>query len=151
MGIFTRRFVAAAVLALITSQAAWAGARPPHPLLRVEAERFEAMVRGDVAALAPLLANELVYIHSNGIRETKKQFLDALRSGDIRYLSIRPLESEVRDRGDWAMIVGVVELRGALRNRPPVDLRLLYSSVYRRVGDRWQLVLWQTTRAPAAS
>jgi hypothetical protein len=118
----------------------------PHPLLSVEARRYAAMVAANREALEPLLSDDLSYIHSNGIRETKAQFLDAVQAGDIRYTSIQPTETLVRDEGRWAMLTGVVRMTVVLGGKEQ-SARLFYTAIYERTRPGWQLVSWQTTRA----
>lgn len=126
---------------------AHAGARHgPHPLLAVEAQRYQAMVDADRVALAALLGDELVYIHSNGIQENKTEFLDAVEAGDIRYLGIEPIETKVRDHGRWAVLTGIVRMLVHTDGRDQ-SARLFFTAVYERIDRRWQLISWQTTRA----
>ncbi len=113
----------------------------------VHEARFRLMVQNDLAALAPLLADDLVYIHSDATVESKQQFLDRLRGGGIRYNGIDPSETKVRTAGAVAIITGrakmSVTMGGADRQ---LDMR--YTSVYRRARGRWQLISWQSTRLP---
>jgi ketosteroid isomerase-like protein len=109
--------------------------------------RFHRMMANDLDALAPMLADDLVYVHSDGVMETKPQFLERVRSGRLRYRSIVPTETTVRTYGNVAMVTGrgkftVIMSGGDLE----VDLR--YTSVYRHSPDGWQLVSWQSTRVP---
>ena len=103
------------------------------------------MVQNDVAALETLLADDLVYIHTTGRMESKRQFLDSLRSGALRYRSIEPSETVIRTAGDAAIVTGrakmAVTINGADRN-----FEIRYTAVYRSTGGRWQLVSWQSTQ-----
>ena len=110
--------------------------------------RFLTMLRGDVDALAPMLADDLVYIHTTTDLETKSQFLEQIRSGATRYQSIEPSETVVRTFGSMAIVTGrarvKVTFKGADRD---VDMR--YTAVYRlSPANKWQLVSWQSTRVP---
>ena len=44
----------------------------------LERDRFRAMVDGDGEALAALLSDKVFFVHTNGTRETKQQFIDAI-------------------------------------------------------------------------
>lgn len=136
------------VIALVTlsSPSVMAGSRmQPHPLLGVEMARYQAMIAADREALATFLSDDLVYIHSNGIRENKVQFLDAVEAGDIRYLSIQPLETQVRDQGRWAVLTGAVRMTVHTGGRQR-SADLFFTAVYERVHRQWQLSSWQTTQ-----
>jgi hypothetical protein len=45
-------------------------------ILRVEGKRIDAMVALDLAALDPILADDLSYSHSSGRTDTKASFLE---------------------------------------------------------------------------
>ena len=51
----------------------------------LERDRFRAMVDGDVPLLNQLLSDSVSFVHSNGKRETKRQFIDAISAGHRRY------------------------------------------------------------------
>src|SRR5438874_11860666 len=72
----------------------------------VHQARFRLMTRNDLDSLASLLADDLVYVHTTGERETKQQFLARLRSGSLRYRSIEPLETAIENVDDTATITG---------------------------------------------
>lgn len=111
----------------------------------VHAERFRLMTSGDLAGLAPMLADDLVYVHSDGALENKEQFLARLRSGGIRYRTIEPQETKVRVDGNTAVVTGTATM-GVTMNGADRDIRLRYTSIYRRAGGRWLLTTWQSTR-----
>lgn len=46
------------------------------------------MVEGDGPTLDALLAENVSYVHTNGKRETKRQFIDAITAGRRRYRQI---------------------------------------------------------------
>ena len=111
----------------------------------VERARFRAMTDNNLDELSKFLADDLVYMHTNGDVESKSQFLERLRSGALRYRSIQPFDVTVRTYGDIAVVTGrskmAVTSAGADR-----DFEILYTAVYATRGGRWQLVSWQSTR-----
>lgn len=126
------------------------GRQSPSDVQDLERARFAAMVRQDVDALAPMLADDLRYCHSNGLCETKSQFLESIRTGSIRYRAIEVRDLHAR-AADGAMVVhGTIDVDGELRGRA-VRLRLIFTDVYVRRDGRWQLLAWQSTRLPEAA
>jgi ketosteroid isomerase-like protein len=103
------------------------------------------MTENNLSALAPLLAEDLVYVHSTGARESKQQFLERLRSGSLRYHSIEPSETLVQESGDDARITGRAKVRVTM-NGADRNLEISYVSLYRRTSGRWQLTSWQSSR-----
>jgi len=114
-------------------------------VLAAEALRFEAMTRADTAALRPMLADELVYIHSNAMQENKSEHLSAIASKKLVYEKMDREKANVRFYGKIALVNGVVLVRGILKGNP-FELRLLYLTVYRKKRDSWRLINWQSTK-----
>ena len=114
-----------------------------------ESARFDAMVEGDVEQLDSLLADGLHYVHSNGKRETKREFLDALTSGRRRYLDIDIRAQELRQFGDTVVVTGKlkVELETATGS---LESQMAYTAVHVLEADEWHLISWQATRMASA-
>lgn len=113
----------------------------------VERARFEAMTRQDLETLRPMLADELVYCHSDGRCESREQFLATIATGTIRYRVIVPREMRVRRFGATAIINGRADIEGLAGERA-VSMRVVYMDAYVWRDGRWQLVAWQSTRLP---
>jgi hypothetical protein len=116
---------------------------------QAERQRFTALTAQNLAALDPLLADELLYCHSNGQVENKQQFLETVRTGRIRYESIDMHEFQARLYGEVAVGTGYITVQGSLGGQP-MTLELRYTDVYAWRAGHWQLINWQSTRiAPA--
>ncbi len=116
-------------------------------LEQVEQRRFAAMVAQNIAALEPLLADELSYTHSTGETENKAQLLETIRSGRLRYEAIDVREVDVHRYGDVALLRGRLALRARAGDRAlQLDLRYTDAYVYRE--GRWQMVAYHATRIP---
>lgn len=113
-----------------------------------QAERFRLMTANDLDSLSAMLADDLVYIHSDAVVEDKAGFLERMRSGGIRYRSISPVESKVRFDGNLAIVTGLAAVSVTLNGNDNRDVTLLYTAVYRNAGGRWLLASWQSTRKP---
>lgn len=105
------------------------------------------MVAQDVAALEPLLAEELHYVHSTGQVETKSQFLETIRTGRIRYESINVRELQAKLYQDVGLVSGHISVSGRAGGHA-VQLELRFTDAHVWRDGRWQLVTWQTTRVP---
>jgi hypothetical protein len=114
-------------------------------LLGTNAARFTAMVRRDFAGLDTLLAPELTYIHTDGVSESKAQFLATLRTGRLRYQAITPNELQARIYGETGVVTGRSRMRVEV-GQDLVRLSIRFTAMYRREGKRWVLVAWQATR-----
>jgi hypothetical protein len=116
----------------------------PASLLAAEQARFRAQVEEDTAALQELLHEELYYLHSNGLAESKTDFIASVRSGKIDYQRMVPRDRHFRRYGKTALLTGLVEVEGLYQGKT-FALELYYTSVYLRKRGRWQLVSWQST------
>ena len=120
-------------------------------VLRAERARTSALVKGDVAALDKLLADDLTYVHATGKVDTKASFLEGIRSGSLRYLAWNLQEMHVRLIGDAAVLNGKYAVRALDRRvqQDPIAVNVIVLSVYARREGRWQQVAWQTTKEVA--
>lgn len=105
------------------------------------------MTENNLEALAPMLAEDLVYIHTTGARENKQQFLARLQSGTLQYRSIEREDSAVEMQDDTATITGRAKM-GVVSNGTSANFEIRYTAVYRLNNGRWQLTRWQSTRIP---
>jgi hypothetical protein len=114
----------------------------------LERARFHAMARQDITALAPLLAEDLTYCHSNGECETKAQFLATIESGRIRYHTIAVERLAPRFVAGVWVVNGVITVDAEIGGTP-AKLRLTFTDVHAPApGGRWQLTAWHSARVP---
>ncbi len=122
-------------------------ANPDEDVEQLERRRFAAMVAQDIAALEPLLADDLTYGHSNGEFQNKSEFLETIRGGRLRYEAIGVQGLSVRHYGNVAIVTGQILISGRAGTEP-VTLNLRYTDAHVKRDGRWQLVAWQSTRLP---
>jgi hypothetical protein len=114
-------------------------------LLASNSARFTAMVRGDLTALDTLLGPELSYIHSDGVLESKAQFLATLRTGRLRYQAIEPGDLKTRLYGDVGVVTGRSRM-GVIAGSELLQFSVRFTAIYRHTAKSWVLVAWQATR-----
>ena len=106
-----------------------------------------AAQKNDLAGLAKLFADEMIYSHSSGLVETKAQYLEALKSGNQKYTSITHSDVTMKNFGDTALVVAKVNMKGTTKGVPfDNTLRLMHTWVKR--DGRWQLAGHQTAKLP---
>ena len=109
--------------------------------------RFDAAVRGDVAALDKLLADDLDYCHSNGECESKTAYLDSFRAGAMKYRSIEPTVDRIKLVGTVAIIRGHAHVN-ATRNGTDLNIDIGYTSVFAWRDGQWRLTSWRSLTLP---
>ena len=79
-------------------------------VLRADDRRFEAMKKGDWAALDAALADDLIYVHSTARQESKAEHIANLRGGKPHYRGIAPRDRRVRVVGNVGIVNGVSDM-----------------------------------------
>lgn len=115
------------------------------PALEADRARFEAQVKGDLAALDKLLASDLTYVHSGGVVETKDEFVGAIKSGKYKYKSIVPEGMSARAFGDAAVVNGKATIDLTSDGRE-IHVVVRFTDVWVKRDGRWQMVSWHSTR-----
>ncbi len=118
-------------------------------ILAIEAAentRYRLMINADTAALADVLANSLVYIHSNGKIDTKQSFLQSIGSKELVHKNIVVYKKNIRIyRRTTAIITGECEYDIDYKGKP-MKLNFVYTNVYYRLKGHWLLVNRQTCK-----
>jgi ketosteroid isomerase-like protein len=141
-----RPLLALAILACTFT--ASAADEPETVVTNLDAQRFQAMQKADLGALERLLAPELIYTHSNGKVDTRASFLEAVRSGSLRYVTIDAPEAVgVLTYGDAAVVTGHCRLT-VVNAGQEMKVHLRFTDVWARKKGGWQMVAWQSTRLP---
>ncbi len=70
-------------------------------VLAAEHARTTALEHSDVATLERIMAEDVTYIHASGKVDTKKSYLDAIRSGQLHYISWHPNRFACSHAGKW--------------------------------------------------
>jgi Domain of unknown function (DUF4440) len=142
--------VAAAMLSAPLSRP---GRTATDQVLAAENARVTALDNNDLPALERILANDLTYVHASGKVDTKSSMLQAIQSGQVRYISWTPVHLNARVNGNTGVIDGEYHVRVTDRRvKPdPFDIRIFVLAVYTLRDARWQQIAWQSTRNVAAS
>ena len=113
----------------------------------VERARFAAMTHQDVNALQSMLADDLIYCHSNGRCENKAQLLESIRTGRIVYHSVDILSLRPRPAAGAVIVNGSIAVDGSMDGLP-LKMQLVYRGVSVRRDGQWRLAAWQAARLP---
>lgn len=117
-------------------------------LAACEAKLYEGLTGSDPDMLSEVFADDLVYIHSQGIAETKDENLTGQRSGLFVHGPIERLNGGTTIYGDLAVTNGQIDMVD-LGHGPATTLHLQQTLVWKRDGGSWRLLLRQATRVPA--
>jgi hypothetical protein len=140
--------LAIALPVLAVAQGAAAG-KAEQQVLQSEKDRFAAMVKVDEAALNKLLSDDLTYIHSTALLQTKKEFIGSLKEGGIKYMSVVPVPADwkVRILGNVATVTGLAAVH-VVDHGTDRNIKIRYTVVQSNSSGSWQLMNWQSTVIP---
>lgn len=107
-----------------------------------EERRIAAVTAGDIEGLAELLSDELIYVHNNGLQETKTEYLAT--AAKIDYRAFEPSEVTIRSYDDVGIVNGRAAIEVEFQGRE-MAMQVRYTAVYRREGDTWRMISWHAS------
>jgi ketosteroid isomerase-like protein len=138
---------AAAAIALVAGVAPRAQAQ--DEVLKLQKQFQDACVAGDTAAIAPLMADDAIFIHGNGAAQSKTEFLAAITNGQLSLSACDLKDPKVVLFDGGAIVSGLVDITFKPRpnaTTPPLTLHMRGSSVWvHKSGGKWTLFLDQDT------
>ena len=120
-------------------------AKVQEELKNLENERAKAVVKGDIAALDPVTADDYTVINIAGQLLTKPQIFDAIKSGDIKYEELENNDLQVRVYGNTAVLTGRTTQKGQFKGKD-ISGQTRFTRVYVKQHGKWQAVAFQATR-----
>jgi ketosteroid isomerase-like protein len=114
-------------------------------LVQLELLRFNAMVEEDTAFLQNVMAEDCIYIHSNGLEESKSEHIANIRTRFIDYQVMEPQEYDFRIYEGFAIGNGVVMVTGTY-NGQQFTIPLKYTDIYKHTPKGWKLLNWQSVK-----
>jgi ketosteroid isomerase-like protein len=113
------------------------------PVVRAQDAYARAVTAHDRAALEAVLAPDLTYAHASGLEQDHAAYVAAaLAPGGVVGIHFR--DRAVHVAGPVAYVHGVV-VYDVMIDGQPQPRAARYTAIWRRVGGRWRLALWQNT------
>jgi ketosteroid isomerase-like protein len=114
----------------------------------LESRRYRAMIEADTTALEQLLADSMVYTHSNATTDGKASYIAGVKAGKWKYRRIeRPVE-DLQVHGDCVVVTGQVTI-DILIDGQAKTLNSRYTNVWIKGAKGWQMTAWESTPIPA--
>lgn len=118
-------------------------------ILEMERARCDAMVRADIASLANLFADDMVWVHASAKVDVKDGVLRSIGSGKTKYLEINCSDQAVRLYGNMAIVGGQADMTLVSGGETKV-LKNRYTISWVKGSNGWKVVNWQSTPVRAA-
>jgi hypothetical protein len=122
------------------------GAITADEALKAEDARYAAQTTNDFGALQRLYGDDLVYVHSTAVTDSKASYIDRQRSG-LHYRVMKPSDVKVRVFGCLAIITGRGDYE-VTQNGQDSSPHLLFTAVWAKRGPDVQFVSWESTPIP---
>lgn len=116
--------------------------------LQAEDVRYGAQTHNDFNAMQRLFGDDLVYIHSNAAMDTKASYIESMRSGTVKYRSMKRGDAKARTYGCMAIICGHANFEVTVKGEDKA-VDLLFHSVWAKRAAGVQFVSWQATMLPS--
>ena len=113
----------------------------------LEDQRIAAYLVSDGAPLEKIFADEMTYVHSSGIADTKRKVIDSFTSGDLKIQKFDRQEMKVREIGDLVLATAIGNVELTMKGKD-AKFSLRYSALYAKRPGGWQIVYYQGTRLP---
>jgi ketosteroid isomerase-like protein len=113
--------------------------------LATDHQFFTALIQNDLPALDKILADDFLLIEVMGGSEVSKSgLLEVLRSGQLKFQTIKPFDNRVRLYQTTAIVTGRTEMSGRF-GETPFSTSSRYTHVHVRQPDCWRMVSAQGT------
>jgi hypothetical protein len=112
-----------------------------------EDARYAAQTTEDFAAMERLLGDDLVYIHSSTVVDTKASYIQLIRSGEVHYRVMKRDDVTVRTYGCVAILSGHANYDVTIKGKD-VAVELRFHSIWAKRNGQLQFISWQATRVP---
>lgn len=97
--------------------------------------------------LEKVLADDLHYLHSTGVVDTKASYIKSMSSGKQKYAAGKINDLKIRVYGTAALINGDANFEFVTDGKPG-KAHLKYTHVFAKTAKGWQLVSHQSLRVP---
>jgi len=117
-----------------------------HEIEQLEEKWRNAMLKGDIAVMGSLLAEDFIAIGVNGTLQTKEEALARLSNGKRHITSLELSDRRVRFYDSTALVTSKAEVKG---NNGDDDISgsFRYTRVYvRNAQGKWKIVSFEASR-----
>ena len=123
---------------------AFASSDVREEIKRIEEDRNQAILRGDIATLDRMTSEDYTFITLRGELRTKAEILRGFKSGSFKYESREISDLKIRVYGNTAIVTGRSIQKG-VENGKDYSGDYRFTRVYVKRPERWLTVALQTT------
>ena len=116
-------------------------------VLDLSSRKFNWLIEKKYDSLESLMDERLMYVHSNGWVQNKKEVIDDLKTGKLNYVKVNIKDAAARIYDKTAVVTGTGTIDGLIEGKSFV-LELRYTEVYVLKGKNWILVSRHANKMP---
>ena len=105
----------------------------------------QGAIKQDKALLEKYLADDLVYTHGGGQRQTKAEYIASVLSGPSHYKAMEPSDTRIRVYGKMAVLWGLVDVTPGKGETYRTRTLEVYTQ---NAAGQWQMVQKESVRVP---
>ncbi|HEX4002742.1 MAG TPA: nuclear transport factor 2 family protein [Candidatus Acidoferrales bacterium] len=125
---------------------------PQDEVLAAQKKFTDACVAADAATLNSVMADDALFIHGNGVMQSKAEFVDAITTGKLGVSQYDLHDPKVVEFNGGAIVTGLVDFGikpPAGSTNPPMVLHFRGSAVWLHSAAGWRLLFDQDTTLAA--
>ena len=138
-----KRMLAMMMVAAATTMLVAAG--PEDGVKESGAGWRQGAIKQDKALLEKYLADDLVYTHGGGQRQTKAEYIKSVLSGPSHYKAMEPSDTRVRIYGKTAVLWGLVDVTPGKGETYRTRTLEVYTQ---NASGLWQMTQKESVRVP---
>jgi len=114
-------------------------------LTKLYHDMYAAMISKDVRELNRIHDDSFVLIHMTGMRQTKQEYIRAIKNGTLNYYSEATERIDITVLDDTAVMTGYSKVAAAVFGGGQHTWRLALMFDVKRIGDEWKLTKAQAS------
>ena len=107
--------------------------------------RRVATLNENVSVLDSLMMDDLTFMHPNAVVDTKAQFLNSLSNQSVQFTGLTDEDLTCTCSRYYRRCFRNMFVLQVIASGTPVDIRVRFTELWVKEGDRWRMLLWQAT------
>jgi ketosteroid isomerase-like protein len=143
-GDLMKRLCQIAIIVVGSSLLTMAQSSTAKELIELENRFNEALVRADIGVIEEIEADDLIFIDATGAVTSKAEEIHSIKSGEVKFASIKMTDTHVQDYGDVGVVTGSLAEKAQYKNS---DISGMYrfTDVWAKRNGKWGHVAGQET------
>jgi ketosteroid isomerase-like protein len=113
-------------------------------LIELENRFNEALLRGDIAVIEEIEANDLIFTDATGVVTSKAEEIQSIKSGEVKFASIKMTDIHVQDYGNVGVVTGSLVEKAQYKNAD-ISGTYRFTDVWAKRKGKWEHVAGQET------